>query len=294
MKINISGSASALASMGAVVQTAGIDLATGELSLSYGTCRGLEADSLVALYRATRGRRYAWSVHSQISSGDDASSVDGGHFNNANTSPSLSKAAERIAAADAGNRTHIIDLKPGSISFASNGDASAQTIQPREVLIPVVVNGVPKIKKVQAICGADYGSSNTIDFRTVRVIVDDNGTLKAQQASVLCTEPSGEMSEVGGGGGAGNPAAPEYYSTLGSATEGTDTADATTWTAGSTDANDHPLGLKVWMVSRVVYTASGDAILYYMARCLTFTSAGQLYSVSGETRVEVDTPVTHS
>ena len=298
MKINISGSASALASMGAVVQSAGIDLATGELSLSYGTCRGLEADSLVARYRATRGRRYAWSVHSQISSGDDASSVDGGHFNNANTSPSLSKAAERIAAADAGNRTHIIDLKPGNISFASSGDASAQTIQPREVLLPVVVNGVHKLQKVQVLCGQAYGSTDSLvlasgaDFRTVRVIVDDNGTLKAQQASVLCTAPSGEMSEVGGGGG--TPAAPEYYLTLGAAAEGAEAADPTSWTAGTLDTNNHPLGLKVWAVSREVYNDSGDQILYYMARCWTYTAFGQLYSVSGETRVEVDTPVAHS
>lgn len=253
MKINISGSASALASMGAVVQTAGIDLATGELSLSYGTCRGLEADSLVALYRATRGRRYAWSVHSQISSGDDASSVDGGHFNNANTSPSLSKAAERIAAADAGNRTHIIDLKPGNISFASSGDASAQTIQPREV----------------------------------RVIVNDNGTLKAQLAQVLCGVPYGTAESVGGGGTPSNPA---NYKTLGGAQEGSETADGTTWTAGEVNNNQNVLGLKVWVVSRVVYNHEGDCILYAFVRCLTFTSGGQLYSVSDEARIEVEVP----
>ncbi len=253
MKINISGSASSLASMGAVVQSAGIDLATGELSLSYGTCRGLEADSLVALYRATRGRRYAWSVHSQISSGDDASSVDGGHFNNANTSPSLSKAAERIAAADSGNRTHIIDLKPGSISFGTAGDASAQTIQPREV----------------------------------RVIVNDNGTLKAQLAQVLCGVPYGTAESVGGGGTPSNPA---NYKTLGSDQEGTETADATTWTAGEVDNNQNILGLKVWVVSRVVYNHEGNCILYAFVRCLTFTPGGQLYSASGETRVEVEVP----
>ena len=225
-----------------------------------------------------------------VQGGDAGFSVDGGHFNNANTSPSLSKAAERIAAADAGNRTHIIDLKPGNISFASSGDASAQTIQPREVLIPVVVNGVPKIKKVQAICGADYGSSNTIDFRTVRVIVDDNGTLKAQQASVLCTEPSGEMSEVGGGGGEA-PSNPANYKTLGSAQEGSETADATTWTAGITDANSNQLGLKVWVVSRVVYNEAGNKAVYAFVRCFTYSTNGMLYSVSGETRVLVDQTV---
>ena len=186
--------------------------------------------------------------------------------------------------------TRLANYTTSMSDLFTNVLASAQTIQPREVLIPVIVNGVPKIKKVQAICGEGYGSSNTIDFRTVRVIVDDNGTLKAQQASVLCTAPSGDMSEVGGGGG-GNPTAPAHYVTLGSAAEGADTADSASWTAGATDSNQNLLGVKVWVVSREVYNAGGDQILYFFARLWTFDAFGRLYSVSGESRVIVDETV---
>ena len=292
MKINVSGSASSLASMGAVVQSSAIDLATGELSLTFGTCRGLEADSLVALYRATRGRRYAWSVHSQISSGDDSSSIDGGHFNNANASPTLTKAAERISAADSGNRTHIIDLKPSAIVFGSSGNASAQTIQPREVILPVNVNGVHKLKKFQVLCGEGYGTDEQIvlssgaSFRSVHVLVDDNGTLKAQQATVLCTAPSGDMTAIGGGTPDLTPVSPLSVTTLGSTSEGSEASLTDSWTSGAL-AN----GLDLYVVARVVYDHQSDGILYGYFRKLTFTQYGQLYSASAESRFIIDTPV---
>lgn len=195
MKINISGSASALASMGAVVQSAGIDLATGELSLSYGTCRGLEADSLVALYRATRGRRYAWSVHSQISSGDDASSVDGGHFNNANTSPALARKSVSFSASDAGNRTHSFEINPSDLTFGDSTHAGNQEIKIRELPILVREDGALKVKIAQVFCGEAYGTAESI--------------------------------------GGGTPSLPSQLTTLGSGAEGSTSPSATTWTAGN-------------------------------------------------------------
>ncbi len=300
-KINISGSASALATMGAVVQSAGVDLATGELSLAFGTCRGLEADSLVALYRATRGRRYAWSVHSVISSGDDASSVTGGHFNNAAPSPAMTRAAERISGKDSGNRTHIIDLKPSAISFGTSANASAQTIQPREVILPVNVNGVHKLKKFQVLCGEGYDTADSFvlaseaDFRTVRVIVDDNGTLKAQQATVLCTEPSGEMSAIGGGSSTPDiPSDPSAFDTVpvqNYGEEGAESADGSYWHAGSSITPGVLRGVKLCVLTRVVYNPNSNAILYGFFRDLIFDTYGRLCSISTETRYTIETPI---
>lgn len=87
-----------------------------------------------------------------------------------------------------------------------------------------------------------------------------------------------------GGVAHGNVTGP---TTVGASTEGSDTANSTTWTwaGGGTP-------VEIWMVTDVVYSDAGDQKLYAMKRKLTFDTQGFLYSVSGETRVLVDTPST--
>ena len=74
--------------------------------------------------------------------------------------------------------------------------------------------------------------------------------------------------------------------TLGANTEGSETEDTTTWTAAGTN------GLEEWYVSRTVYNHGGDKKLYSYLRKRTYDKYGRLYSVSAETRVEVDATVT--
>jgi hypothetical protein len=76
----------------------------------------------------------------------------------------------------------------------------------------------------------------------------------------------------------------EDIDTLGGNTEGSETAATDTWTSGGTD------GLALWQTCRVVYNEAGDEKLYEFRRKLTFDKSGRLYSVSGETRIEVDAP----
>ena len=76
--------------------------------------------------------------------------------------------------------------------------------------------------------------------------------------------------------------------TIGAATEGSETASTDTWTAGTAN------GLAEWYVSRVVYNHSGDKKLYSFLRLRTYDLYGRLYSVSAETRVEVDAAVAES
>jgi hypothetical protein len=76
--------------------------------------------------------------------------------------------------------------------------------------------------------------------------------------------------------------------TLGANTEGSETASTGTWTAGNEDED----GLAEWYVSRVVYNHSGDKKLYKYLRKRVYDKYGRLYSVSAETRVEVDATVT--
>ena len=87
---------------------------------------------------------------------------------------------------------------------------------------------------------------------------------------------------VGSQPNAANPGA--SIDTLGSNSEGSETAATDTWTSGGTN------GLALWQTCRVVYNEAGDEKLYEFRRKLTFDKSGRLYSVSGETRIEVDAP----
>jgi hypothetical protein len=86
-----------------------------------------------------------------------------------------------------------------------------------------------------------------------------------------------------GGVAHGNVTSP---TTLGSNVEGSETADSTSWTW----TNGGP-PVEVWMQSRTVYNESGDQKLYEYFRKWTIDTQGFVYSISGETRVIVDTPV---
>lgn len=63
------------------------------------------------------------------------------------------------------------------------------------------------------------------------------------------------------------------------------TANTTTWTAGGTK------GVTEREVSRVVWTGT---YLYGFYRTKTYDRFGRLYSISGETRFTIDTPVTYN
>lgn len=242
-RLSLTGTAGSLAEMGAVVQSCDADLATGELDVSFGTCRGLEADSLVALYRACRGRRHAWSLRAADPSRDDGTSVSGGHYNNAAPSPAMSRAAERIAGADAAGRTHVIDLRPCAVAFATASDAAPQSVQLREVAVVVQEGGNAVAKKAQVLCGAAYGPAIPV------------------------------------GGGA--PSNPSSATTLGSTDEGSESSNQSAWTAGGA------AGLKLYVLTRVVYNENGGKTLYGFKRLLTFDSQGRLYSAGVESRYEI-------
>ena len=70
--------------------------------------------------------------------------------------------------------------------------------------------------------------------------------------------------------------------TIGSAAEGSEAAETTTWTAGTTN------GLAIWQQTRTAYYHAGDKKLYGYARKFTYSRAGVLYSVSAETRFTID------
>ena len=72
---------------------------------------------------------------------------------------------------------------------------------------------------------------------------------------------------------------------IGINTEGTDTARTESWTYNGNT------GMREWYVSRVVYSDAGAQVLYAFVRQRVYDRHGRLYSVSGETRYIIDTPV---
>jgi len=77
--------------------------------------------------------------------------------------------------------------------------------------------------------------------------------------------------------------------TLGAASEGTETALSDSWSVGGSGN-----GLAIYKVTRTVYNHAGDKKLYEFLRLFTYDDCGRLYSVSAETRVEVDAAVQES
>lgn len=73
--------------------------------------------------------------------------------------------------------------------------------------------------------------------------------------------------------------------TIGSAAEGSEAAETTTWTY------DGALGLKLYAFTRVAYFDAGNKILYGYVRLLTFDKYGRLYAAGAESRVSVDVTV---
>lgn len=71
--------------------------------------------------------------------------------------------------------------------------------------------------------------------------------------------------------------------TLGSSSEGSETADTTSWTRSSSGAP-----LDIWMESRTVYDHASGKTLYGFARKFSYDSLGLLIAVSGETRYTID------
>ena len=90
------------------------------------------------------------------------------------------------------------------------------------------------------------------------------------------------------------PTTPSVYTTLGTNTKGDEAAETDTWTYGDVDGNGTKKGLWFWIQVRQAYYNSGDHKWYAYARKVSFTTTGNLYSVSAATRIEVESPVGHS
>lgn len=86
--------------------------------------------------------------------------------------------------------------------------------------------------------------------------------------------------------GGGHPEDPTSYADLTTSGEGTAAAKTNNWTYNGTS------GVKVTKQTRTYYDhTSSSPVLYGYYRTFLYDKNGRLYSVSAETRYEIDTPV---
>ncbi len=161
--LSCTGGLAEWATMAAVVQDVTYDIGGGKVTVKTGTCGRLEADNLMAVYRAARGRRYSYlRLGRDNADASDGNQIDGasGTPNDrvADGTPSCLQKRFAVEAADSGSRTHLVDINPAAIAFATSGNAAAQTLQLREMVIPYMDGSACKAKLAQVLCGAVYGT----------------------------------------------------------------------------------------------------------------------------------------
>ncbi len=163
-RLALTGGLSEWADMDAIVQDAVIDIGSGTLKVTTGTCGRLEADDLMAIYRAARGRRFSYNrVGRDNPDATDGNQVEGPQATPndsvADGTPACLRKRFAVEAADTTPRTHLVDIDPASARDASGGLlAAAQTIKLREVVQPYLDGTVVRAKKRQVLCGDAYGS----------------------------------------------------------------------------------------------------------------------------------------
>ena len=120
---------------------------------------------------------------------------------------------------------------------------------------------------------------------------DENGQLVALLALLTANATKDKVLTVAMGGKAlswedAGPMNPSSKTSLTVSGEGSAAAQTTSWTFGGTQ------GVQVTLQTRTYYDHTASTpVLYGYYRTFTFDRNGKLYSISAETRYEIDTPV---
>jgi hypothetical protein len=167
VRLNLTGGAASWATMAAIIQDAAYDLQAGTVTVSFGTCGRLEADNLLAVYRAARGRKYAYSRTSRDTEESIDNSVEGSTATpNGNAAGGAATARERFRVEgkdDTGNAV-VMDFYPDGISYNDATDKGNRAIQLREfyALFWDATNEVLKAQLVQGFISDAYGDQEDV------------------------------------------------------------------------------------------------------------------------------------
>lgn len=250
--LNITGGVAEWAGMKAMIWRTGESVDDGTSTVEFGPIRTLEVDSLVALFRATRNRRFSFNRVFRAGN-PPAGDPDGTGAADQTVNPGysgLSTSKRKVIHDKDASVKHLIDLDSAAFAFATETDGNTvREIKPREVLIPYVGEG---------------------------------GNTLAKLAQCLCSAGYGDEIPLGGA----RPADPTTPTVLGQDSEGT--ADDAVTTAYDGEEDDE--GVSVWVCTRMRYdhAAATPKLYAYMSK-LTWPAA-IAPTVTGQTRVEIDTP----
>ncbi len=210
--LNVTGALTEWASMSAIVQDAALDLFSGRTELVCGTCGRLEADNLIAVFRAARGRSFCYRRESRdapdATSGDIPGTGSTARADTADGSPAERINRLRIVDTDTGTDTQVIDLYPASLAFATPGNQAPLTIAPRERVVPYMDGEVLKAKLSQVLCSDGYGDEIPLGGSVEAeksIVINASGKLQLVNDSATpgnnyayCTDSAGNKGWVSG------------------------------------------------------------------------------------------------
>ncbi len=166
-RINLLGGPAEWETMAALVQEFSLSLDDDSCGVRLGTCRAIEADSMVALHRALRGRRFAYKRSVSSATAEAPAAMEGPESFPSDASadsPAFARRFLRVAdtvGTGGSALAHDVTVNPSAILFASDAHKAAQDIKLREVVVSAIdpVSGTPIAKRAQALCGAPYGDA---------------------------------------------------------------------------------------------------------------------------------------
>ena len=163
--INIAGGPPAMSNIGAIVQSLEIDLQTLAVNVSFGTCRGLEADSFTALYRAIRYRRSSTRILADEDEEDaedkDETSIVAAPKGTVAQSPGTGR--KQIGTSSTNNRT---------VSVSSEDLGSNEEAKLREV---TVEGGTVKVLSSDGFSALKWDGTahEGFEWETVNIVLDN-------------------------------------------------------------------------------------------------------------------------
>lgn len=164
-RINITGAHASLATMAAIVQSSTIDLQTKAISIDFGTCKRLEADSFTALYRAIRYRRFSTRLLADEDNEDaeekDETSVVATAKGTIAQSPGVKR--KQIGTSSTSNR---------KTSLSSEDLSSGEEAKLRSITVP---GGTAKVMASAAIdvLKWDATAPTGYEWETVNIVLDN-------------------------------------------------------------------------------------------------------------------------
>lgn len=137
------------------------DLDSGSTTLSFGPPANIQADTLIALFRGLRARRFSYSRgERQTSEPDEDGDFQSGRAPDTRPTSGAGQ-TKRLRLLHTGDPSHEIDLNPADIDFLETSPEPL-VLKTREILTLITDGGVLKAQRVQALCSLPYG--DTIDL----------------------------------------------------------------------------------------------------------------------------------